>query len=399
MPASHPALSPVRALQAGFQAARGLARRCYIIQTFAFGEGNPLYLAQPANSWPGIAMGMVRDIAKDLPVTQGHICPVLDSIRQVASQGEVAGGHGLSTHHALLEWAKALAVNKDAEWGELRDFVRRFEAFDLARLETTLAREWSDAEDAARSDCESENMSEPSRASLPTDLDSAISAVDQALVIAIGLLRLAREAASPEGNLRLSNQWLRLHAALGQGGTAITLRSATGEELPKTVKDVTLELIRARNGQPFNGEGVEEASALAAVAEIANRIRNAWLVPVEGKPFTIRLKRLSEAQSDETIDKARLQLRTIPEPDRDKLLRAMIEEAREANRRRALATPDSPREPEWSEADSPSKWAKRFGVSLRTFIRRVEDKTIRVKKLSDRLYQVAIPDLPATKSK
>jgi hypothetical protein len=56
------------------------------------------------------------------------------------------------------------------------------------------------------------------------------------------------------------------------------------------------------------------------------------------------------------------------------------------------------KEPEWSKADSPAKWAKRFGLSTKTFTKRVKDGTIRAKQLSDRLYQIALSDLPKTAS-
>jgi hypothetical protein len=56
--------------------------------------------------------------------------------------------------------------------------------------------------------------------------------------------------------------------------------------------------------------------------------------------------------------------------------------------RKALA--DGP----WSKPDSPKRWAGQFGISDRTFKRRVEDGTIRAKVLSDRLYQIHLGDLP-----
>ena len=48
----------------------------------------------------------------------------------------------------------------------------------------------------------------------------------------------------------------------------------------------------------------------------------------------------------------------------------------------------------WSVADTPNRWAKKFGVSSRTFKRRVKEGRIRANKLSDRLYQVDTRDVP-----
>jgi hypothetical protein len=58
---------------------------------------------------------------------------------------------------------------------------------------------------------------------------------------------------------------------------------------------------------------------------------------------------------------------------------------------------DTPRpdEIEWTRADGPSKWAKLFGISPRSFIRLVEAGRIRARALTSKLYQVAIKDLPA----
>lgn len=49
---------------------------------------------------------------------------------------------------------------------------------------------------------------------------------------------------------------------------------------------------------------------------------------------------------------------------------------------------------QWSKPDTPSRWAKRFGFSVDTFKRRVNDEKIRAKKLSDKSYQVHVDDLP-----
>lgn len=53
----------------------------------------------------------------------------------------------------------------------------------------------------------------------------------------------------------------------------------------------------------------------------------------------------------------------------------------------------------WSRPKSPKDWAKVFGFSRDTFIRRCEDGTIRHKKLSDRRYLVHLDDVPAPPSK
>lgn len=48
----------------------------------------------------------------------------------------------------------------------------------------------------------------------------------------------------------------------------------------------------------------------------------------------------------------------------------------------------------FSAADSPTRWAKLYKISAKTFKRRVRDGKIRAKILSDRLYQVRLDDLP-----
>ena len=53
-------------------------------------------------------------------------------------------------------------------------------------------------------------------------------------------------------------------------------------------------------------------------------------------------------------------------------------------------TPDSL----WSKPDSPSQWARKFGVSVSTIMRRFKDQKIRNKKLSTKSYAIHINDLP-----
>ncbi len=50
----------------------------------------------------------------------------------------------------------------------------------------------------------------------------------------------------------------------------------------------------------------------------------------------------------------------------------------------------------WSTPDTPTRWAAKFGVNRRTFTRwaNAKDAKIRVKKLTDRTYQVRLSDLP-----
>jgi hypothetical protein len=48
----------------------------------------------------------------------------------------------------------------------------------------------------------------------------------------------------------------------------------------------------------------------------------------------------------------------------------------------------------WSEADTPSRWAKKFGFSTDTLMRRFKDGSIRHKKLSTKSYQIHVDDLP-----
>jgi hypothetical protein len=50
---------------------------------------------------------------------------------------------------------------------------------------------------------------------------------------------------------------------------------------------------------------------------------------------------------------------------------------------------------EWSKPDGPTQWAKVFGLSYNTMVKRLREGVIRNKKLSDRSYQIAIDDLPA----
>ncbi len=50
---------------------------------------------------------------------------------------------------------------------------------------------------------------------------------------------------------------------------------------------------------------------------------------------------------------------------------------------------------EWTSADGPTQWARIFGVSASTFMRRIKEKKIRHKQLSTKSYQIAIDDLPA----
>jgi hypothetical protein len=51
----------------------------------------------------------------------------------------------------------------------------------------------------------------------------------------------------------------------------------------------------------------------------------------------------------------------------------------------------------WSDPKSPAQWARVFGVSWDTIKRRIKDGKITAKKLSMKLYQVAVKDLPASK--
>jgi hypothetical protein len=50
---------------------------------------------------------------------------------------------------------------------------------------------------------------------------------------------------------------------------------------------------------------------------------------------------------------------------------------------------------ELTRPDSPARWAKVFGFSKDTLMRRIQDGIIRCKKLSTKSYQIAIDDLPA----
>ncbi len=50
---------------------------------------------------------------------------------------------------------------------------------------------------------------------------------------------------------------------------------------------------------------------------------------------------------------------------------------------------------EWTTPDLPSQWARLFRVSRSTFMRRLQEGSIRHKKLSSKSYQIAVADLPA----
>ena len=52
----------------------------------------------------------------------------------------------------------------------------------------------------------------------------------------------------------------------------------------------------------------------------------------------------------------------------------------------------------WSEPRSPSEWAKQFNMSWDTLKSRIDDKSIRAKKLTSKSYRVHLDDLPATGS-
>ncbi|HEY4759559.1 MAG TPA: hypothetical protein VIH42_03165 [Thermoguttaceae bacterium] len=48
----------------------------------------------------------------------------------------------------------------------------------------------------------------------------------------------------------------------------------------------------------------------------------------------------------------------------------------------------------WSKPNGPSQWAKFYGISVDTMIRRFQDGKIRNKKLSTKSYRVHVDDLP-----
>lgn len=66
--------------------------------------------------------------------------------------------------------------------------------------------------------------------------------------------------------------------------------------------------------------------------------------------------------------------------------RSVSDEAEEIG----MPLPDGP----WSEADSPKRWAKRFGLSWDTLKKRFREQKIRHQKLSDRSYRIHRDDLP-----
>jgi hypothetical protein len=52
----------------------------------------------------------------------------------------------------------------------------------------------------------------------------------------------------------------------------------------------------------------------------------------------------------------------------------------------------------WSQPDTPTRWAKAFGVNAKTFKRWVKKGKIRVNRLSDRSYQIHVDDVPHAKA-
>ncbi len=61
----------------------------------------------------------------------------------------------------------------------------------------------------------------------------------------------------------------------------------------------------------------------------------------------------------------------------------------------AVPTKEKGQDGPWSQSDTPSRWAKRFKISSRTFVRYVRDGKIRARKLSNKSYQVHLACLPA----
>ncbi len=61
---------------------------------------------------------------------------------------------------------------------------------------------------------------------------------------------------------------------------------------------------------------------------------------------------------------------------------------------RLIVAPPTENHVTWSVEDTPSRWAKKFGISVDTFKRRVKVGKIRAIKLSDRSYKVDLHDLP-----
>jgi hypothetical protein len=61
---------------------------------------------------------------------------------------------------------------------------------------------------------------------------------------------------------------------------------------------------------------------------------------------------------------------------------------------RGVLAPADPA-PLWTQADSPARWAKVFGMSVRTLMRRLDDGRIRNVKHSSKSYQIDVNALPA----
>jgi hypothetical protein len=76
-----------------------------------------------------------------------------------------------------------------------------------------------------------------------------------------------------------------------------------------------------------------------------------------------------------------------------------LKKAKELRRLRKKRPPGDREDGPWSKPDSPSRWAKIFNISTRTFVRHVEEKAIHAKKLSDKSYQVALSDIPMSSSR
>lgn len=57
-------------------------------------------------------------------------------------------------------------------------------------------------------------------------------------------------------------------------------------------------------------------------------------------------------------------------------------------------TPPAQSDGPWSKADGPQQWAKKFGFSTDTLMRRFKDGTIRHKELSSKSYRIHVDDVP-----
>jgi hypothetical protein len=76
--------------------------------------------------------------------------------------------------------------------------------------------------------------------------------------------------------------------------------------------------------------------------------------------------------------------------NRDALRRLSFDVTKECERAQKLTEYAGP----WSKPDSPQRWAKQYGVSVRTLNRWDEEKKLEIDKLSSKSWRIRVADLP-----